>query len=106
MVWTHIILEACCARKWSDKKGKYLYELIDRKKFKTKKIPNSCYDPNYKTPKKPNYCSKIPQYICLEKNCPHLAYTNALEADYLFLNKKYKKTQDKKLDCCQFFQFF
>ena len=91
MGWTHIILEAYCARKWSDKKDKYMYEVVNWKKFKTKKVPNSRYDPNYRTPKKPNYCPNLPQYICLEKNCPHFTYTNALKEDYLFLNKKYKK---------------
>lgn len=95
-VWTHIILEAYCARKWSDKKDKYWYEAIDAKKFKTKKAPNPYYDPKYRTPKKPSYCPNIPQYICLEKECPHLVYTNALEEDYLFLNKKYKKYRRQK----------
>ena len=90
MVWTHIILEAYCARKLSDKKDKYHHEVIDSKKFKTKKVPNPYYDPNYKTPRKPRYCPGIPQYACLEKECPHLAYTNAEKPDYLFLNKRYK----------------
>ena len=96
MCWTHIILEAYCARKWSDKKDKYLYELIGKGKFKTKKVANPHYDPDYRTPKKPSYCPNVPQYICLEKNCPHLAYTNAVEKDYFFLNKRYKNTGGKK----------
>ncbi|MFA4906841.1 MAG: hypothetical protein WC602_01050 [archaeon] len=87
--WAHIILEGYCARKWGDKKSKYLYKVVDWKKFKTKKTPNPYYDGNYKTPKKPNYCPNSPQYVCLEKECPHLAYTNADEKDYLFLNKRY-----------------
>lgn len=90
-VWTHIILEAYCARKWSGKKSKYLHELIDAKKFKTKKVPNPHHNPNYKTPRKPSYCHNIPQFICLEKECLYLAYTSAEKEDYLFLNKKYKK---------------
>jgi len=36
-------------------------------------------------------CPEKPQYLCLEKNCPHLAYCDAEKGDYLFLNKKYKK---------------
>ncbi|MFH1587145.1 MAG: hypothetical protein ABID38_04770 [Candidatus Diapherotrites archaeon] len=94
MGWTHIILEAYCARKWSDKKDKYWYEVVDLKKFKTKKAPNPHYNANYRTPRKPNYCPNAPRYICLEKNCPHLTYTDALEKDYLFLNKRYKKKAD------------
>ena len=83
-------------RKVSDKKGKYIYEVIDFKNFQTKQKPNSNYDPNYKTPRKPNYCINIPNYTCLEKDCPHFAYTNALEEDYLWMNKKYKKSKKKK----------
>ncbi|MCX6799453.1 MAG: hypothetical protein NTW59_05160 [Candidatus Diapherotrites archaeon] len=95
--WTHIILEAYCARKWNNKKNKYWYELIgNAKEFKTKKVPNPHYDQKYKTPKKPGYCPGTQQYICLEKGCPHLAYTNALEEDYLFMNRKYKKRKSKK----------
>lgn len=92
MCWTHIILEAYCARKWSTKKSKYHYRWLgDDSIEKFKKIENKDYDPNYRTPKKPSYCENIPNYVCLEKNCPHLAYTNAEESDYKFLYKKYKK---------------
>ncbi len=94
--WTHIILEAYCAREWSDKKDKHWYELHCTKKFKTKKCPNPHYDPKYKIPKKPNYCPSTQQYVCLEKGCQYLAYTNALEEDYLFLNKKYTKQGGQK----------
>lgn len=94
--WAHIILEAYCARKWSEKKDKYVYEGIPGKEFKTKKVPNTMYNPNYKTPKKPNYCPNTPRYICLEKECPHLAYTDAVEDDYFFLNKKYHAKKNKK----------
>jgi len=93
--WTHIILEAYCARKWSAKKGKYLYKLTDSKKLKMKKASNPDYDSNYRTPKKPSYCPNLPRYICLETNCPHLLYTDALEADYRFLDKKYHKSKRK-----------
>ncbi|MCK4327524.1 MAG: hypothetical protein KAW41_03535 [Candidatus Diapherotrites archaeon] len=89
MCWTHVIIEAYCARKWSTKKGKYVYLMEDDGSFT--KVKNTSYDPNYRTPRKPSYCKGIPNYICLEKNCPHLAYANAQPADYKFLNRKYKK---------------
>ena len=88
MVWAHIVLEAYCTRKWSTKKGKYLYRMEEDGSFT--KIGNKDYDPSYRTPRKPSYCRGIPGYICLEKGCPHLAYTNAEPADYKFLGKKYK----------------
>jgi hypothetical protein len=94
--WTHIILEGYCMRKISEKKGKHIYKCIDTKKMKFEKEPNPNYDPNYKTPKKPKYCINIPIYTCLEKDCPHFAYTNALEKDYLWMNKKYKKSKNQK----------
>jgi hypothetical protein len=90
MSWTHIILEAYCCRKSNIKKDKYVYEVVDLKNFKTKKKPNTQYDANYKTPKKPKYCLNIPQFVCLENNCPYFAYSDAEKEDYLFLNKKYK----------------
>ena len=89
--WTHIILEAYCARKWSEKKDKYRHRVIDLDKLKTRRIPNPDYNHNYKTPKKPVYCPNLPQYLCLKKNCPHLAYADALKQDYLFLGKRYRK---------------
>lgn len=89
--WAHIILEAHCTRKLTLKKDKYVYEPVDLKTAKFKKKPNPYYNPAYKIPKKPSYCPELPQYKCLEKNCPHFAYTNAEKKDYLFLNKRYKK---------------
>ncbi|MDD5162846.1 MAG: hypothetical protein PHD95_01415 [Candidatus ainarchaeum sp.] len=88
-------MEAYCSRKWSTKKDKHLYKLVDSKSLKMEKEPNPNYDPNYKTPKKPSYCPNLPRYICLEKNCHHLAYTDALEGDYHFLDKKYNKSKRK-----------
>lgn len=96
-VWTHIILEAHCLRKVSTKKDKYLYEIVNNEFIKTKRIPNPNFDLAYKTPRKPEYCPGIPQYICLEKNCPHLGYTNADKEDYNFLNRL-KKVPKKRLD--------
>ena len=90
MNWSHVIIEVYCARTWSSKKDKYHYKAIDLKKAKFEKELNPSYDPNYRIPKKPSYCPNSPKYICLEKNCPHLAYTDALEEDYKTLFKKYK----------------
>jgi len=89
MVWTHIILEAYCARKWSTTRSKYLYKRLKNGSFE--KVENKNYDSNYRTPRKPGYCENTPNYACLEKNCPHLAYANAEEPDYKLLDKKYKK---------------
>ncbi len=94
--WSHIILEVYCARTWSTKKSKYLFEAIDLKKWEFKKTENSHFDSKYKVPKKPSYCPNGPQYICLEKDCPHLAYTDALKEDYSALFKKYRKQKKSK----------
>lgn len=94
--WIHIILEGYCTRKYSTKKDKYVYECTNPKKMELKKIPNKDYDPNYRTPKKPSYCIDVPRFICLEKNCKHFGYCDAELEDYLWMNKKYKKS--KKLE--------
>ena len=52
--WSHVIIEVYCARTWSTKKGKYLFEVIDLKKGEFKKKLNPSFDPNYATPKKPS----------------------------------------------------
>lgn len=94
--WTHVIIEGYCARTWSTKKDKFVYKVINTKELKTEKIKNPEYDSKYRTPKKPCYCPHIPQYICLEKNCPHFAYANSLEKDYLWMNKKYTRKISEK----------
>ena len=66
--WSHIILEGFCFRKLGNTKSKYLYKVVDNDTFKTEKIPNPHYDPNYKTPKKPKYCM-----ICNESKKLQLA---------------------------------
>lgn len=93
MKWSHIILEAFCLRKCDPRKGKYVYEIIDEETMKTRRVPNPQYDPDFKTPRKPSYCPNIPSYTCLDKGCPHLAFSDAEEADYKWLDKRYK---DKK----------
>jgi hypothetical protein len=93
--WTHIILEGYCVRTLSTKKDKFFYKVIDIKEFKTTKIKNPEYDSKYRTPKKPLYCPNVPQYLCLEKDCPYFSYTDAEKEDYLWMNKKYKKKVKK-----------
>lgn len=94
--WTHIIIEGYCVRTWSTKKDKFIYKVISAKEFKTEKIKNPEYDSKYKIPKKPHYCPSRLRYICLEKDCPHFAYTDALEEDYFWMNKKYTNTKKEK----------
>ena len=100
--WNHILLEAFCSRKWSDKKDKYLYEVVFNKKNhmtgEFKKIPNKDYDLNYKTPRKPSFCpGGTPEYVCLEKDCPFLAYCNADKSDYnIFYKVLFKKYQTEE----------
>ncbi|MCD4740450.1 hypothetical protein K8R43_04655 [archaeon] len=89
MPWTHIILEAYCSRKWSTKKDKYMYLMEKDGSFT--KTKNDDYDSNYRTPRKPSYCKNIPNYTCLEKDCPHFAYTDAEPTDYKSLDRKYNK---------------
>lgn len=97
--WSHIILEVFCLRTSDCRKGKYLYEIVNEDEFvkgetmKTKRVPNLKYDPNYRTPRKPSYCPSTPSYVCLEKDCPYLGYSNADEDDYKWLWKRY---EDKK----------
>ena len=100
MKWTHIVIEAYCCRKYSPCKSKYHYRVIDPSKniFKTKKVPNPDYDPKYKTPRKPSYCKNEVCYICLEKECPYLAYCDANDDDYKMFFKAFrKKIGDEKL---------
>ena len=58
--WSHVIIEVYCARTWSTKKGKYLFEVIDLKKGEFKKKLNPSFDPNYATPKKPSFLRPLP----------------------------------------------
>lgn len=90
--WNHIILEAFCARKWSCKKDEYYHKLEGDGSFT--KIKNKGFDSKYRTPRKPSYCKNVPQYVCLEKDCPHLAYANVDKEDYdLFMNVWKKKVK-------------
>jgi hypothetical protein len=72
-----------------------MYEMITDEKGlignKFKKILNKDYDSKYKVPKQPNFCRGL-GYNCLNKNCPHLTYTNADKEDYelFYKNKGYK----------------
>jgi len=70
--WNFIIAEGCCMRKLSTKKDKYVYEVVSTEPWKTKKIDNPKYNPDYRVPIKPKYCKDKICYDCLENNCPHL----------------------------------
>lgn len=91
MKWSTIILEAYCGRKWSLEGEKYLYEILAN--GKTRKVPNKYfYNPKYRTPRAPKWCPKdAPGFICLEKKCPHLAYSNAAETEYRHDSKYWRK---------------
>lgn len=82
MNWNHIILEGFCCRKFSCKKDKYIYELIDVDKWKTKKVKNPNYDPKYKVPKKPKYCKGKICQDCFFEKCPHLGIGELPDDEY------------------------
>jgi len=85
--WNHIIIEAYCCRKQSVKKSKYIYEAESTKPLRFRKKASPYYDPRYRTPRMPSYCpmrggkSDAPEFVCLERGCPHLAYTEAADDD-------------------------
>jgi len=73
--WNHIVIEGFCLRGLSEKRHKYNYKVIDSKEFKTERIDNPHYDPNYKMPRRPSYCKRKICYTCLVNNCPHFGYS-------------------------------
>ena len=97
MNWNHLIFEGYCTRKWSLKKDKYIYQVIDTKEpFKTKKVPNPKYDKNYKTPRKPQYCQNRICFACWEHNCPHLAMSPVDEKTYKMFMEAWENDADEK----------
>jgi hypothetical protein len=91
--WNHIILEGFCCRTYSCKKGKYIYKFdvngnIDSLSLQKNKVLNPCYDPKYKTPRKPKYCKNHICQDCYFKNCPHLGIGEVEEKDYKKIMKK------------------
>ena len=96
MNWNHIILEGFCTRKLTCEKQKYFYELISTTPWKTKKIENKCYNPNYKTPRKPRYCKNRVSNHCWEKDCPHLGLSTVDEDEYKFFLKKFDEEYEYK----------
>lgn len=93
--WTTTIVECYCTRKLSIKKSKWMYEWWGN--GKTKRVPNKDYDPNYRTPRKPKDCPGKPQFSCLNRNCPHLGYTNAEEEEYLWDNLFFERNTAKRI---------
>ena len=93
--WNHIILEGFCMRKTALEKGKYIYKLTTEPNFKTKKILNPFYNPNYKTPRKPSYCKNKICFECFDHWCPHLGIGKPPKDDY---EKIMKATDDVLTD--------
>jgi len=75
MTWSNAIIELYCTRKMSEKKHKYKYKVTNFETLETKAVPNEKYDKDYKTPRKPWYCKGYPSSVCLEEDCPYMAYT-------------------------------
>ena len=94
MEWTTVILEAYCLKDYA-KQPKY-HVAVDTETGKTENIRNPGYDSKQKVPRKPSYCPGSPQYICLEKDCPHFAYINAEEGEYLHDNLYWNKIDSKE----------
>jgi len=100
--WNFIITEGYCIRKVSEKKGKYIYEVISTDPWKTKKKPNPYYDPKYRTPKKPKYCKDKICYECFENDCPYLGMVKPSDKIYnrtmTFLNNLSQELWDNEED--------
>jgi len=86
--WNHIVFEGYCMRHVSCKKDKYNYKIIDTETFKTEKVDNPYYDPEYKVPKKPKYCKKRVCYTCFQNDCPHLGIAEPPKKEYKKIMKK------------------
>ena len=88
--WNHIILEGFCGRLWEYRKkhSKYVYGWEGNKNPEDRgKKPNPDYDPDFKKPKRPDFCTKKICYGCLENNCLHLAYGEGRIKDVIRFNK-------------------
>ncbi len=74
--WNRLHLEGYCFINidYDMKHSKYLYEVTDFDKMKTKKVPNSQYDKTCKPNKKPKKCKGHINMDCVK--CIHFAYTD------------------------------
>ena len=87
--WNHIILEGFCTRHYSLSKDKYYYRVKSTDDiFDTEKIKNPDYDPNYKVPKKPDYCPGRICNKCYDNECPHLAMASPDDKELKKIHKK------------------
>jgi len=81
--WDHIVIEGFCLRGLSCNKDEYHYKVVDfgddNTDWKTERIKNPCYDPDYKEPEIPEYCKNKVCYTCLVNNCPHFGYSECEE---------------------------
>lgn len=86
--WTHVHLETYCM---FDSMNKKKWETIEWRTNKKHIIKNNNYISKIKRPfwcKKKNK-KRIPQYKCLDLNCPFFAYCNSDKKDYLIFDKAY-----------------
>lgn len=92
MGWSTLISEAFCMRNICPNKSKYLYTSIrwDNLDDEPERIPNPDYKSGIHIPPKPKYCPmrrenggyESPTWVCLEKDCKHLALSDADEREY------------------------
>jgi hypothetical protein len=87
--WRFLILEAYCFRRGSNtcQRSKHFYKFIEDEKgnwvkdkngmYKTEKVPNKCYVPGTRMPRKPKWCPNHVCFTCYMKNCKFLATTVA-----------------------------
>jgi len=99
MPWSHVILEGYCTYSFNSKKYWLGYvcdkldDIINKKNLKTTKTKNKNYIPKSK---RPAWCKKsnkkrVPQYKCLECDCPFFGYCNAEEKDYALFDEAFEK---------------
>jgi hypothetical protein len=95
--WSHIVVVGFCAIdfEWGMKHSKFSYEITDFDKMKTKKVPNTSYDPSIKQNEFPDFCERRICYTCIGKNCPYFAPSdledNIKERMYVALEDEFDK---------------
>ena len=73
--WGLIKLEGYCFRDMEYRRcsGKFYYTL------EGEPVENPYYDPEVIIPSKPDYCTGIPGYNCLENDCDYFSYCEFIE---------------------------
>jgi hypothetical protein len=79
--WRYFLLECQCMIdiEWISVKSKYSYKIVDFNSMKTKRVPNTFYDPSVKRPKVPKFCKKKVGMDCFTNNCPYIGFSEAEE---------------------------